>query len=109
MLVRKSLLGVGALGVGASLVGSVLVPDLIFVWVISATGVFLGITGAACRTLTQTLAGPRVAGRRAGVQNFMGNLAGGVGPFLTGYLVGRTGHFYTAFITARHSRNQTLS
>jgi ACS family D-galactonate transporter-like MFS transporter len=50
--------------------------------------------------VTQTLAGPHAAGRWAGVQNFVGNFAGGVGPMLTGYLVGRTGLFYWPFVIA---------
>jgi sugar phosphate permease len=44
-----------------------------------------------------TLAGPQAAGRWTGFQNFIGNLAGVVAPALTGFVVGRTGHFYWAF------------
>ena len=33
-----------------------------------------------------------------GAQNFVANLAGAVAPFLTGILVGRTGHFYWPFV-----------
>jgi MFS transporter, ACS family, D-galactonate transporter len=48
--------------------------------------------------ITQTLAGPAAAGRWAGMQNFMGNLAGVVAPALTGWILGRTGQFYWAFV-----------
>ena len=41
-----------------------------------------------------------MAGRWAGVQNFVGNFAGAVAPTLTGYLLGRTGHFYWPFVIA---------
>jgi MFS family permease len=47
--------------------------------------------------ITQTLAGPQAAGRWTGFQNFLGNLAGIVAPALTGFVLGRTGHFYWAF------------
>jgi len=92
--VRKTLLGVGSLGLGFSLSAAAVAPDTILVWVLSAAGICIGISGGCCWTVTQTLAGPHAAGRWAGVQNFRGNFAGGVGPMLTGYLVGRTGLFY---------------
>ena len=98
--VRKTALGVGSLGLGIALVAAAVVPGPLFIWVISAAGIFQGMSGGCCWTVTQTLAGPRVAGRWAGVQNFAGNFAGSVGPALTGYLVGRTGHFYWPFVIA---------
>jgi MFS family permease len=98
--VRKTSLGVGSIGLGISLVAAVLAPDAISAWALSAAGIFLGMSGGVCWTVTQTLAGPGVAGRWAGVQNFVGNLAGGVGPILTGYLLGRTGRFSWPFVIA---------
>ena len=50
--------------------------------------------------ITQTLAGPRAAGRWTSVQNGVGNLAGVVGPWLTGFVVEQTGQFYLAFLVA---------
>ena len=50
--------------------------------------------------ITQTLAGPRAAGKWTGVQNGVGNLAGVAGPWLTGWVVDRTGQFYLAFVVA---------
>ena len=58
---------------------------------------FYGVTSSNLWAITQTLAGPRAAGRWAGFQNFFGNLSGVVVPALTGFLVDRTGHFYWAF------------
>ena len=75
-------------------------PDTIFVWLLSLAGLFIGLIGGTSWTVTQTLAGPRVAGRWAGVQNFVGNFAGAVAPTLTGYLLGLTGQFYWAFVIA---------
>jgi ACS family D-galactonate transporter-like MFS transporter len=48
--------------------------------------------------ITQTLAGPVAAGRWTGFQNFVGNLAGIVAPWLTGFVLERTGHFSWAFV-----------
>jgi MFS family permease len=85
---------------GIALAAAPFSPESIFVWVLSAAGLSIGLSGGCCWTVTQTLAGPRAAGRWAGVQNFVGNFAGGVGPILTGYLVGRTGQFYWPFVIA---------
>jgi MFS family permease len=49
--------------------------------------------------ITQTLAGPLAAGKWTGLQNFAGNFAG-IAPALTGFVVGRTGHFFWAFTVA---------
>jgi MFS family permease len=98
--VRKTLLGVGSIGLGVSLAAAAIAPDAIFVWVLSLSGVFVGFVGGTCWTVSQTLAGPRMAGRWVGVQNFVGNFAGAVAPALTGYLLGRTGQFYWAFLIA---------
>ncbi len=59
--------------------------------------IFFGVTTSNVWAITQTLAGPQAAGRWTGFQNFIGNLAGVVAPALTGFVVGRTGHFYWAF------------
>jgi MFS family permease len=59
--------------------------------------VSFGVTSSNVWAITQTLAGPQAAGRWTGFQNFIGNLAGVVAPALTGFVVGRTGHFYWAF------------
>jgi MFS family permease len=63
---------------------------------------FLGVIcfGATCSNvwaITQTLAGPRAAGRWTGFQNFVGNLAGVLAPALTGMVLDRTGQFYWPF------------
>ena len=49
-------------------------------------------------TITQTIAGPAVAGKWTGMQNAFGNLAGVAAPWLTGTIVARTGAFYLAFV-----------
>jgi predicted MFS family arabinose efflux permease len=50
--------------------------------------------------ITQTLAGPRAAGRWTSLQNGVGNLSGIVAAWLTGALVQSTGRFWLAFVTA---------
>lgn len=50
--------------------------------------------------MTQTLAGPRAAGKWTGLQNGFGNLAGVAAPWFTGWVVQETGQFYLAFLVA---------
>ncbi len=60
----------------------------------------LGLTSSNLAAITQTLAGARAAGQWMGLQNGIGNLAGIVGPYLTGLIVARSGAFMPAFLTA---------
>jgi MFS family permease len=99
-LVRKTLLGVGSIGLGVFLALAAVAPDSLIIPVLGIACMFLGIAGGNCWAVTQTLAGPRVAGRWAGVQNFVGNFAGAVAPTLTGFLLGRTGQFYWPLVIA---------
>jgi MFS transporter, ACS family, D-galactonate transporter len=75
-------------------------PHSYLAWLMVA-GVGLGTGNANFWAFTQTLAGPRAVGRWAGLQNGFGNLAGVIGPALTGLTVDWTGHFQLAIeITA---------
>lgn len=59
-----------------------------------------GLYTANIFAITQTLAGPRAAGKWTGLQNGFGNLAGVAAPWFTGWVVDRTGQFYWAFAAA---------
>lgn len=50
--------------------------------------------------ITQTLAGPRAAGRWTSLQNGFGNVAGILAPTITGLAVQHTGSFTVAFVVA---------
>jgi MFS transporter, ACS family, D-galactonate transporter len=99
-LVRKALLGGGMTGLGVSLAAAAVAPDSVFVWALAVAGVCLGINGAHCWAVTQTLAGPRVSGRWTGVQNFIGSFGGAFAPAITGQLLNRLGKFYWPFLIA---------
>jgi len=100
-VVRKSAMAVGwttaAIGfVGCGWAG----PHSYLVWLM-IVGVGCGIGNSGLWAFSQTLAGPRVVGRWCGLQNGFGNLAGVIGPALTGFTVDWTGHFQVALgITA---------
>ncbi len=59
-----------------------------------------GIYTSNLFAITQTLAGPRAAGKWTSFQNGFGNFAGVLAPWLTGVVVDRTGHFAVAFVVA---------
>jgi nitrate/nitrite transporter NarK len=50
--------------------------------------------------LTQLLAGPGTAGKWTGLQNCIGNFAGFVGAWITGFALERTHNFFVAFAIA---------
>ena len=99
--VRKKLAAYGKIGMGVSLAASAVASDRLLIGTLALTGVFMGMAACNIWAMTQTIAGPQMVGRWTGVQNFAGNLAGGVAPVLTGFLLDRTGSFQLPFfITA---------
>ncbi len=91
-------------------VGLVLSSVLLMVPAIDDPGAAMAILIFACIcfgmytsnvfAITQTLAGPAAAGRWTSVQNGIGNLAGVAAPWITGWAVERSGHFFPAFLVA---------
>jgi MFS transporter, ACS family, D-galactonate transporter len=98
--VRKGLAVTGQLGQGIFLVLAAFSPAPAYIWMLTLMGVFQGMAGCNNFAISQIIAGPHLAGRWAGVQNFVGNLAGVVSPALTGLLLDRTGRFYWPFVIA---------
>ena len=96
-LVRKTFAGVGAGAAGILLLGCSLAGERLSVILLLLAFGTGGMCGSNIWAITQTLAGPRMAGRWTGFQNFLGNTAGFVAPLITGYVVDRTGEFFWAF------------
>jgi len=98
-LVRKTFTG-GTIAVSGILVGlcAIAGPTTSVVLILAGMA-FFGASAANIFAISQTLAGPQAAGRWVGFQNGFGNLAGVVVPTVTGFVVGRTGHFFWAFLT----------
>ena len=96
--IRKSAMALGwtiaAIGfLGCSSAG----PHSYLAWLM-VTGVGCGIGNSGIWAFSQTLAGPQAAGRWVGLQNGFANLAGVIGPALTGFIVDWTGHFRVALV-----------
>jgi len=95
-LVRKSAMALGWSTAAIGLIGLGLAgPHSYLGWLIVA-GVGCGIGQSGTFAFPQTLAGTQVAGKWVGLQNGIGNLAGVIGPVLTGSLLDWTGHFQAA-------------
>src|SRR5260370_10052838 len=97
-LVRKTIGGVGAGSAGLLLLGCALAGPTISVILLLLAFAAGGMCGSNIWAITQTLAGPKMAGRWTGLQNFLGNLAGIIAPAVTGFVVDYTGHFFVAFV-----------
>ena len=100
-LVRKGFTSVGMAGAALFAVPCVLAGPKIATVMVILVAASLGVSSSNVWAITQTLAGPRAAGRWTGIENFVGNLGGAVAPVLTGFVLGRTGHYFWPFaITA---------
>lgn len=95
--VRKTMLVVGLVGSGLLLVLCVIAPPQLSVALLLAGSAFYGLGNPHIFAAGQALAGPDLAGKWMGLQNFFGNFAGIVGPALSGLLVQETSHFFWAF------------
>lgn len=109
-LVRKSAMGIGYTLAAFAIAGCALAGHGSYlIWLLVA-GVGNGMGGSGVFAFSQTLAGPRAAGKWTGMQNGIANLAGIVGPALTGFILDWTGSFLAAFaITAAVSLSGALA
>ena len=97
-LVRKTFAGAGAGSAGLLLLGCALAGPTVSVILLLLAFAAGGMCGSNIWAITQTLAGPRMAGRWTGLQNFLGNLAGVIAPAVTGLVIDYTGRFFVAFV-----------
>jgi MFS transporter, ACS family, D-galactonate transporter len=98
--VRKTFAGAGLTLSTLILPVAVVRDDRLAMALLMLTCLCYGLYTSNVYAMTQTLAGPRAAGKWTGLQNGFGNLAGVAAPWLTGWVVDRTGHFYLAFVLA---------
>lgn len=94
---RKTLMVVCHALAAASFAACALGPAPVAIASLFVAGVAFGACSPNIFAIGQTLAGPRVAGKWIGVQNCFGNIAGIVGPIITGFLLDSAGGFSAAF------------
>lgn len=98
--VRKTFCVVAHLGYGGCMLACALGGPAVSIAALLVGGLFSGFITPTIFAIGQTLGGPRGGGKWVSVQNCVGNLAGVVGPIVTGYVVDRTGQFVWAFAIA---------
>jgi MFS family permease len=99
-LAYKVVMGTTHVGFVACMVCIALAPAPWALAAIFAYQVLDGANSPGVFGIPQILAGPRAAGRWVGIQNGIGNFAGVIAPALTGFLVGESQHFTSAFLVA---------
>jgi len=97
-LVRKGFAITGLLMMTLVLPASMLPNQVASMALLTGGCICYGLYSSNVWAITQTLAGPSAAGKWTGMQNCIGNISGVVAPWLTGFLVQRTGHFFLAFV-----------
>jgi MFS transporter, ACS family, D-galactonate transporter len=96
--VRKTFIAIG-FAIALAIVPAGLVHDnATAVWLLLTSLCGLGIASPNTWSLTQACCTKRVVGTVSGIQNFGGNVAGIIAPWLTGALAHRTGSFASAFV-----------
>jgi len=98
--VRKTFSGLGLAFATIIVPVSVLPGDRAAMALLMLACASIGMWSSNVWAITQTLAGPRAAGKWCAIQNGIGNLAGIAAPWITGWVLDRTGRFYAAFLLA---------
>jgi MFS family permease len=99
-LVRKAASAGGHVTAAAAMIACAFAgKESFYPWLLVAA-VGSGAAGCGVFLFSQTIAGPRAVGQWSALQNGFGNFAGLIGPTLTGFLVDRSGHFFSAFALA---------
>jgi len=99
-LVRKAASASGHVIAAVAMIACAFAANNSYVpWLLTAA-IGSGMAGCGVFLFAQTLAGPRAVGQWSALQNGFGNFAGLTGPALTGLLVDRSGHFFSAFALA---------
>lgn len=98
--VRKTFAGIGLTLATIILPVAVVKDASTAVALLMMACLFFGVYTAQVFAITQTLAGPRASGKWTSLQNGFANFAGVTAPWLTGWIVHVTGHFFWAFVAA---------
>jgi ACS family D-galactonate transporter-like MFS transporter len=98
--IRKTFVGTGLVLSTIILPVCIVQDERVAITLLILACVSFGLYTANLFAITQTLAGPRAAGKWTGMQNGFGNLAGVAAPWFTGWVVQETGQFYWAFVVA---------
>jgi MFS family permease len=99
-LVRKTFTVASAVGVAACLGVCAISDGWIMIAALMVAGISFGFMTPTIYAVGQTLAGPKGGGVWVSYQNGFGNIAGIIGPLVTGWVVDATHQFVAAFLIA---------
>jgi MFS family permease len=99
-LVRKTLIIASHVLSGVALIFGALDNTVVVIACLLVASVGFGIGTPAIFAIGQTLAGPNAAGKWMGFQNGFANVAGIVGPVITGLIIDATHSYTLTFVTA---------
>jgi MFS family permease len=96
--VRKTFIAIG-FAIAMAIVPAGLVHDnRTAVWLLTTCLCGIGVAAPNTWSITQACCTKRLVGTVSGIQNFGGNVAGIIAPWLTGAIAHRTGSFASAFV-----------
>jgi MFS transporter, ACS family, D-galactonate transporter len=99
--VRQMFVSVGLFGCCVFMLPAVLVKNNVVAdTLLILASVSMGAFSSNHWAFTQFLSGRRAAGKWTGFENCLGNFAGVIAPLVTGWVLGRTHSFFTAFAVA---------
>lgn len=98
--VRKTVVITGLTGSTSVLPVAFIADEHAAIALLYAGCIFFGVYTSNHWAITQTLAGPWMAGRWTGIQNGIGNFSGIVAAWFTGFIVDRTASFRIPFLAA---------
>lgn len=98
--VRKSFLGAGLMLSTLMLPAMLIRDNAVSLTLLTLACASYGIYSSNIWAATQTLAGPRAAGKWTGIQNALGNIPGMLGLWFTGWVIQETGRYFMAFVIA---------
>jgi sugar phosphate permease len=95
---RKTFIAIG-FAIAMAIVPAGMVRDnSASVWLLTVSLCGLGVAAPNAWSITQACCSKRLVGTVSGIQNFGGNVAGIIAPWLTGAIAHRTGSFAAAFV-----------
>ena len=99
--VRQTFVSLGVLGCALFMIPAILVrEDWLCNILFALASVCMGGYSSNHWALSQTLAGPEAAGKWTGFENCLGNFAGVIAPWVTGFALGETHSFLVASLIA---------
>ena len=96
--VRKTFIAIGFLFAMAIVPAGLVVDNGTAAWLLLTSLCGLGLASPNTWSMTQACCTKRLVGTVSGIQNFGGNVAGIIAPWLTGAIAHRTGSFASAFV-----------